>query len=356
MIDWTLADAENSDLEINATELRRLRLNVSGAVGGKVKYKVEVNTNSSNEINVEDAYLEWGPNGSKVKFKLGHFKTPNSLSEATSSRFTTGLERPAFTDAFELNRRVGVAVSTSGSNYTLSAGAFGDNLSENSRQEGSALAARGTFNPIKEDDVLVHLGASIRYRQIGDTQDDLRYRQRAFAHIPSRIISTGRIADSDMFYGVEAAGMMGSVWASAEYANTEASCDGCSSDPSFDGAYAEIGTFFGGKRTYKGGKFNRPVIDSPITDGGMGAVSVFARYDTLDLTDQAVDGGDMETIVLGADWWPTKYSRLSLNYFDVDANLGTSTSGLDPAIAALVSSGAEKEGVSGFTLRAHYDF
>jgi len=356
MMDWSIVDADNANTDWNATELRRLRLGVSGKVGGNVKYKVELNTNSSEEINVEDAYVQWAPTGGSWNVKLGQFKTHNSLDEQTSSRFISTLERSAFTDAFEFNRRIGLAVNTSGSNYTFSAGVFGDNLSTSSAEEGRAASARGTFNPIKDDDMLVHLGASLRLRSTGDTQSDLRYRQRTGSHIPSRIISSGRVADKDTFYGVEAAAIAGQFWAAGEYGVTEASCDACTSDPSFNGMYIEAGAFIGGQKTYKGGKFNRPVVDSPITDGGMGAVSVIARYDTLDLVDKSVNGGDIDSYIIGADWWPTKYTRIGVNYFNNSANLGTSTSGLDGAFAALVNNGVTEEDVSGFNLRAQFDF
>jgi len=179
---------------------------------------------------------------------------PNSLDEQTSSRFISTLERAAFTDAFEFNRRLGVSLNTKGDNYTFSAGVFGDNLNDGSQQQGYALAARGTFNPIKTDDVLVHLGASVRYRNIGDTQSDLRYRQRPVSHIPSRIISTGHIADSDVFVGAEAAAIVKNFWVAGEYGVTIADCvvaAGCTDDPSLHGAYGEAGIIFGGKRGYQ---------------------------------------------------------------------------------------------------------
>ncbi len=355
-MDYSSVDADNANTDWSTSELRRLRLSGSGKYGDDVKYKVELNTNSSDEINVEDAYLQWAPTGGNWNVKLGQFKTHNSLDEQTSSRFISALERSAFTDAFEFNRRLGLAVNTSGSNYTFSAGVFGDNLSADSAEEGHAMSARATYNPVKEDDVLVHLGASIRYRKKGDSQSNFRYRQRTPSHIPSRIISTGRLAQNDVFYGVEAAGIMGQFWASGEYGVTAANCNACSSDPSFDGMYIEAGAFFGGKKTYKGGKFNRPKVDKPITDGGMGAVSVLARYDTIDLSDNAVDGGNIDSFITGLDWWPTKHTRIGVNYFDTNANLGTSISGLDSAFAALVSGGVTEENVSGFNFRAQFDF
>ncbi|NNC38818.1 MAG: hypothetical protein EX271_05875 [Acidimicrobiales bacterium] len=355
-IDHAIIDSDVAGLDYSDTELRRARLNVSGNVTKGLKYKVELNTNSSERVNFEDAYLEWKPDGSNWKFKAGQFKTPNSLDEQTSSRFISTLERAAFTDAFEFNRRIGASVSTSGSNYTFTAGAFGDNLLNFNDQQSTAFAARGTFNPVKTDDTLVHLGASVRYRDQKDDASDLRYRQRPFTHIPSRIISTGRIAQSDMFYGAEAAAIYKNLWVSGEYGITDANCDACASDPSLNGGYIEAGVFLNGKKTYKGGKFNRPKVDSSLTNGGIGAISLVARYDTIDLADTSVNGGDLDSKIIGIDWWPTKNTRVGINYFDSSANLGTSTSGLDSDFAALVVAGAPKESVSGFVARVQYDF
>lgn len=357
MIDYDSLSADNANTDFSKAELRRGRIFVSGKYGSDVKYKLELNTDSSGEVEATDAWVSWAPTGGSWNVQLGHFKTAQSLDEMTSSRFMTAIERSAMTDAFEMNRRLGIAVNASGDNYTLKAGIFGDNLYVDSNQEGKAAAARVTYTPVKDDQLEVQLGASFRWREIGETQSDLRYRQRTQAHTVGRILSTGRIGESDTFLGAEAAAVSGGLFATAEYGVTNVECGtACNDDPSFDGGYIEAGYFFGGKRTFKGGAFNRPKVDNPIGDGGYGAVSIFARLDTLDLTDGSVDGGQMDTVVLGADWWATKYTRISLNVYTHDAELGTSTSGLDGAFANLVRNGVTQEDASGFTVRTQFDF
>ncbi len=357
-LDYSIVDTDISGANWNAGELRRLRLGVAGKFGDNFKYKVELNTNSSGDVNLEDGYVQWTPTGGGWNVKLGQFKTPNSLDEQTSSRFISILERAAFTDAFGFNRRLGVSINAKGDNYTLSAGIFGDNVNVANQQEGYALAVRGTLNPVKSDDLLIHLGASVRYRSVGDSQGDIRYRQRPVSHIPGRIISTGSIADSDLFVGAEAAAIFQNFWAAGEYGVTFADCSAAAAcaDPTLQGAYGEVGVIVGGKRGYKGGKFNRPKVNNPVTKGGMGALAFIARFDTIDLSDSGVNGGSYNSYTLGADWWATKYTRLGVNLFKADADLGSSTSGLDSSFAALVTGGVLMEDVTGVMFRAQFDF
>lgn len=354
-IDYNIVDADTASLDVNASEFRRVYLGASGTYGTGLKYKVTLSTNSSGEVKVQDAFLDFKIPDTGWSVKAGHMKTPNSLDEQTSSRFISTLERSAFTDAFAFNRRVGVMAHTKGDNYTFAAGLFGENLDVDSNQEGYAIAARATYTPINADGKIVHLGASARYREQGETAGDIRYRQRAFAHIPGRIISTGSIASSDTFVGVEAAGLFDQLWVAGEYGVTKADAT-ATADPSLSGAYIEAGYFFGGKKVYKGGKFNRPSVDHPITDGGMGAVSLVARYDSLDLSDKAIDGGSLDTLIIGADWWPTRNTRVGLNYFTGDATYGASTSGLGGDFAAQVTAGTVDDTAHGVVARLQFDF
>ena len=358
-LDLSSVDTDVSGASWERGELRRLHLGVSGGRGKTFKYKFEINTTADGEIRLQDGFVDFIPVESNWKFRAGQFKTPNTLDQQTSSRFISTLERAAFTSAFQFNRRLGVSATTKRDAYTFSAGIFGDNLDTSGGQQGYAAAARATFTPITPSDtrdLLVHLGASVRYREVGGTQGNLRYRQRPYAHVPGRIISTGRVAGSDMFYGIEAAALYQNVWVSGEYGLTRADCPACSSDPSLSGAYAEIGMMLGGRKTYKGGKFGRPKVDHPVREGGFGALALVARLDTIDLADGGLNGGDYDSYILGADWWPSDHIRLGLNLFSVKANLGNSTSGLDTGFAALVALGAPNEEVSGAMLRAQFDF
>ena len=371
-VDYAVANSDNTDFDVSATALRRARLKGHGQFGKNLKYKIETTFDESGDVNLEDAYLSWKPDGSPVSFKAGHFKTQNSLEEAASSLDVVHTERAALTDAFELDRRVGFEVSTKSDNYLVQLGVFGENLEEvenNNGNEGFAYAGRAVYKFDLDSgslpkDSLIHLGASFRHRDQNDA-DDLRYRQRPFVEQTGRIISTGRIADSDTFIGGELAGLIGQAWAQGEYTIVDANCvEGstvCTEDPSFTGWSVGAGYVFGGKRNYAVGKFKRPTIDNPVTDGGWGALSVNLRYDSLDLTDEGIEGGDLDTIAASVNWWLHKQTRLQFSYFNSDAtlsgpNVGSSL-GLEGVYAAATTNALLNEDtVDGFVARLQFDF
>jgi len=335
-------DGLGTDINVTSSEVRRARLFAKGKFGDSVSYKFEFNHTTGGDIEVTDGFLQFAPKGQKFKIKAGHFKTHNSLEEEASSRFITTIERGGFTDAFSLDRRLGLSIGTAGENYTFNVGVYGESINDDGfNKNGTAAAARATFTPLKTDETIVHLGASWRYRDAGDS-GDFRYRQRPFAHsldsdntqgfLPSgRIINAGRIvpglperfAESDNFYAAEGLIIHNGFWGAAEYSILSANGSGANPDATFGGGYIEAGYIFGGRRSYKssGGTYDRMKVDNPIGEGGYGAVSLVARYDTLDLQDNGYLG-TLDTIIIGADWLPTKNTRLRVNYFNANADNG----------------------------------
>lgn len=356
MLDYTLADINDPDVNVSASEVRRARLFAKGKYGDSVSYKFEFNHTTGGDIEVTDGFVQFQTKEMPFSVKLGHFKTHNSLEEEASSRFISTIERGAFTDAFAFDRRLGVSVGTKGDNYTFNAGLYGESINESFEKNGFAAASRLTYIPYQQGDSLVHIGGSWRYRDApdnfdeNDTGDLLRYRQRPYAHTfdtgntdgvlsSGRIINTGRFAESDNLFAVEALAIHNNLWFAGEYAVLSASGGNGNEDADFGGGYIEAGIVIGGRRSYKksGGTFDRTKVDNPVGSGGLGALSLVARYDTIDLQDGPYLG-KLDTVVLGADWWPTKQTRVRLNYFDADATNGAA------------------ESANGFMARVGFDF
>ena len=129
-------------------EFRTARLGFEGQYDS-MKFKAELDFAGS-EITAKDINAKFQKiGGNNFDVTVGQMETPASLNETTSSRHTTYMERAAITDAFGLDRRLGVKIGTKGDNYTLEGGVFRNSingLNEN-QDENTVYAARGTFTP-----------------------------------------------------------------------------------------------------------------------------------------------------------------------------------------------------------------
>jgi Phosphate-selective porin O and P len=241
-----------------ATELRAARLGIEGTAWRNFEYRLEVDF-ADDEVDITDAFVEY--DGAPIEpayVRVGQFKTPNSLEEQTSSRFTTFMERAGFTDAFDLNRRIGAQVGAGADDWSLAAGLFSQNMEEVSEDEGFAAAARGTYAFRFAEDRLLHVGASTRYRELDNDSDDgtVQYRQRPFFHFTStRSVDIGEIEDAegDLLFGGEAALVRGAFSLQAEAAHTWLYRDGADDVDGLWGGYLSASYFLTGEsRAYDG--------------------------------------------------------------------------------------------------------
>lgn len=336
--------------------VRQARIGLDGTVFNGVKYKVSVTSDDAGDVSLSDAYIEFAATNVPGKIRIGNFKTPVSLDETISQRFVSVHERAGFTDAFSFGRRLGIGLQNAQERYTFAFGAFTSNIEAPETFGSYAFVGRYTFVPIVQDDFKLQVGTSARYRREDEDLDLLRFRQRPFSQVSNRILSTGRFARSDTFVGVEAAATKGSAWTAGEFATTFANCETCTDDPIFTGGYFEVGYVFGGTRDLSKGRFANPTITNSVLENGLGAVSIAARFDTLDLTDGDIDGGSYDAFILGADWWPTERIRLGINLFQVNTDLGLSDAGLDSVINEAILLGATEERIRGLSLRAQIGF
>ena len=326
------------------SEIRTARLGVTGQFSG-IGYVAEFDL-INDQIAANDVYLTF--RGEGFDLLLGHMKTPNSLEEQTSSRYITFMERGAGTDLFALDRRVGVALAHRGDNYTVKAGLYGGrpgDLSESLElDDSSAFAARVTYLPVHSDDLLVHLGASLRQMDYGDA--GTRVRVRPNTHLTDRIVSADfrpasalGEAGSSTFIGLEAAAVSGPFHAHGEYMTM--ALDGPASSPRFTSAFVNLGYFLTGEtRSYStsGGTFSRTRPASPVSEGGMGAVELAARFDYSDMNDVAA--GELTSWTLGVNWYVEDHFRVMANY----------------VAGELAVPGAANTDVSGPQIRVQWDF
>jgi phosphate-selective porin OprO/OprP len=249
------------------------------------------------------------------------------LEELTSARFITFMERAAITDAFDLNRRIGVGSGIGGDNWGVDAGLFGQNVDQQSDNEGYALAGRGhyAFDMAAGDrPAWLHLGSSLRFRDLENDSDgdSVRYRQRPFFHFTgTRSVDTGVIpdAENDVWLGGELAFVSGRFSAQSEASNTWLQRSSGNDDATgLWGGYLGASWFLtDDSRTYdpEDGVFNRVAVKDPVHDGGIGAWQLGARLDFVDLNDGSADvrGGEQYSTILGINWYLNDHIRMMLD-------------------------------------------
>ncbi|MGE3692222.1 MAG: OprO/OprP family phosphate-selective porin [Novosphingobium sp.] len=298
-----------------ANEIRRARLGVEGSIPGGFGYKFEMDFAPSS-VEVTDALLSYKHGGLTVT--AGQHNNFQSMEELTSSRFSSFMERAAFTDAFNFERRLGLSAAYAKGDLLLQGGVFTDNIEDLQNDENNSIGLDGriVYAP-KLGKTQLHLGGSIHWRDLGDAVTSVRYRQRPFVHFTdTRFIDTGNIgAQSETGYGLELAAINGPLHFAGEGYLQKV---GRSSLPSatFFGGFAEVGYFLtkGDTRGYKGGTFDRVKPARGLDKGGAGAIQVNVRYDYLDLIDAGIIGGKQNGVGLSVIWTPTAYTRLMANY------------------------------------------
>jgi len=331
MNDWAFISEDKSiedtigDLQDSATEFRKARFYIQGTIYDRIIFKAQYDF-AGGDNDFKDVYLGLKKLPWVGTLKVGHFKEPFGLEELTSSKYGAFMER-GLPGVFTPSRNTGISVSKAEFNdrFTWSVGAFldtDDDGDDNQAEHNFAAAARVTGLPWYEgNDRLLHLGTAYSYR---DAKDDVvRFRQRPEAHLADfRLVDTGNInADSENRFGIEAALVYGPFSLQGEYMFTKVdTLNG--SDPRFFGYYTYASYFLTGEhRVYKksAGLFGRVKPKRNFGDrGGLGAWELALRYSGIDLSDEGIEGGELDNITLGVNWHLNPNVRTMLNYIRAD--------------------------------------
>ena len=371
----------------DAAGLRRARLGLEGTFFKITDYKFEYDFTRGNGLNaggITDAFVRL--NISKpFSVKVGAFKEPFSLEEATSNRYTTFIERNMAVNTFvdNLNTyKVGI-----GANYAVERWQIGSSMqtegvggynsaygnSALSSNTGSAINNNGGVNrnggggdtswelntrvtglPWMESNTKFwHVGASGSYININNNYNgDGTYKNGGliFANgIGNNMDRTSILNTSNLTYngagaaastklgqanhlarwGAETAVVYGPFSAQSEYIETDVYGTGYNGD-SLRGAYGYVTYFLTGEsRNYKSKTASwdriKPNHNFDLK-GGWGAWEVAAGYDYMNLGAGAIHGGKASTAKLGLNWYPNSHVRVMANYIhalDISTYQGT---------------------------------
>jgi phosphate-selective porin OprO/OprP len=292
------------------------------------------------------------------------------------------MERAQMNDAFGHARRLGAAIGVETGDLLFRAGVFNDTINSDINNDEWLFGARLVFAP-KMGSNQLHFGANYQHREFNSQAMAFRYRARPF------VTTTGvRFADTNTFgaksddvFGVEAAGVFGSLHVAAEgqwvkpsvltptdvlgAGDSAGTSNRLLDDPTFWSFYAEAGYWLTGEsRGYKKGEWDRTKVLKPINEGGIGAVGVNLRYDYLDLADSRLRtggvgtstsrGGSQTGYLASLIWQPIDYVRITAQYAHADIEGGPFASAVQPASTAPANE--RSYGVDTFAMRFAFDF
>lgn len=308
-------------------DIRRARFKLTGRLG-KFSYIAEVDF-AGNVRSVKDLYIA-GETSGGTAWRIGQFKEATGLEELSSSAGASFAETSSISKALGAERRFGVSASHAFENgLVLQAAVQAAGVDDEPFNHGYALSARAVFVPVYDEASghLVHVGASVRYRESGDNSGLRRFRQRAVSAQAPRLIVTPGIAAMDVSYAIEGAWMNGPLWLQGEVAIDAVGCAPgfcVSGDPTFIAAYAEIGYGFGVSQVYDPdfARFKSRKVARALGDGGWGGLEFIARIDRTDLTDNGINGGEQTALQFGANYYPNNSFRFMLGFADINVTGG----------------------------------
>ncbi len=308
---------------LDGTEFRRARIYASGTIYNDVDFKVQYDF-AGGDADFKDVWIGLRGIPGIQSLKFGHHKEPFSLEEQTSSKYLSFLER-SLPSVFSPSRNTGVSARNAPLNgrLTWAVGVFRDTdgFGDGVADGGYNVTGRVTGLPWTSDDGsgLLHLGVAFSRRNPVD--DEVRYRARPEMHLAPRLADTGTLmATSINQIGGELAFQQDRFSVQGEYVAVMPSTI-TGADPTFTGAYVRASVFLTKDRR----KFERNAAaygrtrpsSNFLTQGeekGAGAWELVAQYSTLDLTDQAVLGGELTNFSVGLNWYLNPNTRMMFDY------------------------------------------
>ena len=270
---------------------------------------------------------------------IGKQKEPISLERLTGMVFLPWQERAAVNDAFFPTRNHGIVLNGMALDgwMTWAGGAFNNWIDSDTSFDETAnqYVGRITWVPFASDDEsnLLHVGGGIRY---SDAKQGVRFKTRPEVGDTPIFVDTDLLsAESYLTSNLDVYWRKGPLWLGFEYTYTDLDSPEYA-DPNFAGySVSASWALTGEMRSYRkrSGLFNPLPVAKPVNQGGWGAFEAAARYSSVDLSDELIEGGKMDITSLGLNWWLTQVAQFSINYRYINLN----ENGIDGASQEITS-------------------
>lgn len=344
-MDWADSDSANGldpdeTVSENHVGFSTARLGAEGTFYKNGLFKIELDFGEHGGF--KDVYLGLkNVGGGTILF--GHFKRPFGLNELTSSRFTAFTTRAPSSDAFAPGRDSGIAWFgnfTESKRVHLGAGTFfaSDNTGYSEGQGGWGFTVRiaGLAIENADKDMILSIGFSFAYQNLRQNGNEISYS----ASLGSALADTPDITlfdvKDEIRYAFEVAFRMKALHIQAEFFWATPNVN-TGDDPTFSGFYAQVGYFITGEsRAFKKSKMvwvrTSPKANFWTGDGGRGAWEVALRWDSTDLNDSGIDGGENNQLAVSVNWYWNPNARMMFGYYWNDLDIGGSTPTLNVVV------------------------
>jgi phosphate-selective porin OprO/OprP len=312
-------------------QIRALRVGVGGTINFERPWRYIIagayrafdqgfNTDTSQVFTLFDLALAV-PIPKLGTMTIGKMKEPISLVRLTPLLWLPFAERPAHLDAILPSRNIGITLSNAffDQRATFTVGYFNPwlELDVPFSQSNNQVVVRATWLPLVHPDAsrVLHLGAGGRYSdaKIGYVQ----FRGGPEVFFAPKFVDTDSIsADHLLTVALEASLINGPLWINSEYVQSRVGSS-TAGDQVFHGVHVTAAWLLTGES--HGYDRERAVVQRVrprrnATDGGIGAIEIAAQWSRVDLTTGAIDGGALDRISAGVNWYPTADARFEVNY------------------------------------------
>jgi phosphate-selective porin OprO and OprP len=301
--------------------------------------------NHSHLFEADLAYIGFKP----FIIRGGVYKWPFTLEDSQSGADILFLERASIirivTSLVAGSDRVGGQLGAARERWFVAVFQTGGRTGPNARSDQRALLARAADLLIKTDNTVLHLGASVawlyRVPSSGDGSHTLTLSDQPELQIdkvtPS--LSTGPIAAQRAVMGGPEVGLSWDrLWLQSEWYGIRIERSPSSAGSLFfSGWYAQAAyTLIGKPRQYRPsvaawGSPSPAETFNPAT-GSWGAIEIGARFSSVDLDDQGVQGARQRVWSAVINWYPAEPLRFSLEYGHADIAGGEAPRSLNFAI------------------------
>ena len=312
----------------DGVQLRRARLAVKSILWGDWYGELDVDF-SGEAVAMKDAFLRYNNLLHRTGYvRVGNFKEPFGLEEVTSSRNLQFPERSEGPDGFMPGRKMGLEVGHFAPSYRVAAGMFGPDVTvyETEAQDMTwNFTGRATWNGLRTDKSVLHLGLSGSWRQPQFASGIVRFKTRNEYHV-----NNYKYVDTDDISGVNRYGLVGGEAAyvnrrlrlQSEYVGVSVKRGAPFQDCAFGGGYVSASLFLTPDThpyEWQDAEFGKLVPKNKS-----GAWEVLTRYSAVDMTDHDVHGGKSNALSVGLNWYANANIRVYLDYVmvanDQDAN------------------------------------